>query len=135
MNGAARRQKGAEAEREFLKALGVPERLNRNLEQTRGGGADCVQLPGVALEIKRQEQLRLAQWWEQAQEQATALNAIPVLAYRQNRQPWAIVVPIAWLSGDEMWHETGDTATINIKAFARLLDLSGQIPENCVPNT
>ena len=92
------RTKGASAERELADLLtgwaaqvGVSLELKRNLEQVRGGGHDLVGLEayGMAVEVKRVEQLALGAWWAQAVRQADAIGCIPVLAWRQNRKPWA----------------------------------------------
>jgi hypothetical protein len=109
--GKMQRTKGATGEREVLallsERLGV--KLERNLSQTRNGGADCVQLGRVRLEVKRQERLNISGWWKQAEEQAGyistpngvdiyedgRLNLIPVLAYRQSRKPWTFILDAA----------------------------------------
>lgn len=91
------RAKGASAERELADLLtrwaaevGVTLDLKRNLEQVRGGGHDLVGLEdyGMAVEVKRVEQLSLNAWWQQATRQAEAVGCLPVLAWRQNRKPW-----------------------------------------------
>lgn len=124
ISAKGRKQKGAAAEREFLnllsQALGLAGSLARNLEQTRSGGADCVALPGLAIEIKRQETLRLAEWWKQAIAQAEPHGATPALAYRQSRQPWAVQVPLAWVSSADNL-DPQLTCTISLQAFAALL--------------
>lgn len=89
--------KGASGEREILKWFSanfptLPE-LERNLEQTRNGGADCLSIPGIALEVKRQEQLAISAWWKQTIEQAIRVGRFPVLAYRQNRKKWQFCLP------------------------------------------
>jgi len=93
------RSKGARGERELLYMLaadlGVP--LKRNLSQTRNGGADCLDIPGIALEIKRHERLNIPEWWRQACAQATPDDR-PILAYRQSRRPWTFIVPTDLLS-------------------------------------
>lgn len=90
--GRMQRVKGAAGEREVLKILsekfGV--KLERNLTQTRCGGADCVEMGRLRLEVKRQEKLAIAAWWAQAQEQAG--ENVPVLAYRQSHKPWTFVL-------------------------------------------
>lgn len=98
MNGKGRRSKGANGEREFAKLLSekLGIKLERNLEQTRAGGHDLIGLPGIAIEVKRCEQLAINQWWRQAVEQA-ADGLTPCLAYRQNRKPWMVAVPLNWL--------------------------------------
>ncbi len=87
---AASRNKGAAAERELLKLLGeeLGHVLQRNITQTRGGGADCLEVKGFAIEIKRQERMSRPAWWRQACEQAERVNAEPMLFYRRNREPW-----------------------------------------------
>ena len=92
MSGRRSRNKGAAGEREFLRALGdeLGESLQRNLVQSRDGGADCIQLRGWAIEVKRCEQMRRPTWWRQAQAAAEALGVQPMLAYRRNREPWRI---------------------------------------------
>lgn len=92
------RAKGADGERELAGILerwgaqaGVKLELKRNLEQVRGGGHDLVGLEpyGLAVEVKRVEQLSLNAWWQQACRQARSIQCLPVLAWRQNRKPWA----------------------------------------------
>ena len=87
------RTKGAAAEREVFKilsdALGV--KVERNLIQTREGGADT-SVGDWAIEVKRQETLSIAAWWEQAVEQAKRVNKMPMLIYRRSRQPWKVIV-------------------------------------------
>lgn len=92
-------QKGKRRERECLNMLtellaeaGLKVELHRNLQQCDKGGADCLDLPGVALEIKAQETLQLPSFWRQARSQAEQVEAIPVLAYRQNRRQWIFMV-------------------------------------------
>ena len=88
VKGKGARNKGAQGEREFLKIVtelladrGVTVELRRNYDQTAIGGADCLRLPGVAIEVKRQETLALPSWWRQAIDQAQRCEeAIPVLA-------------------------------------------------------
>lgn len=94
MTGRMSRDKGSRGEREFLAALGAElgEMLTRNLQQTREGGADCVQVKGWAIEVKRHESLSRPAWWRQACEQAERLGVQPMLAYRRNREPWRVWV-------------------------------------------
>ncbi len=99
------RAKGASAEREVFKiisaGLGFP--VERNLEQTRAGGADTT-VGRWAIEVKRQEVTLLNSWWQQAVEQAQRLNksplasghaAVPMLIYRRSRMPWRAIVFVA----------------------------------------
>ena len=95
MGGKSSRNKGQSGERELAKVLGeaLGVDLARNLDQTRDGGFYLLGLPGIALEVKRQEKVNLRPWWEQACGQARG-PAVPVLAYRVNRQPWRFLVPL-----------------------------------------
>ena len=92
--GASQRAKGQRGEREALKLLGdeLGEILQRNITQTREGGADCLQVKGWAIEVKRCERLSRPAWWRQACEQAARVNAEPMLLYRRNREDWT-----AWI--------------------------------------
>lgn len=94
MSGARSRTKGQVAEREFLALMGeeLGVALKRNLLQTRESGCDCVELKGFAIEVKRHERLAIPAWWRQAVRQAEALGVEPVLAFRQSRQPWRILL-------------------------------------------
>jgi hypothetical protein len=110
------RRKGKAGENEFAGLvrdhLGV--RLCRNLDQTRDGGrdllvaadeegpvADALQL--LAIEVKRRQratQHLLERWWAQALQQAEADDLVPCLAYREDRQPWRVVLPMRFVNAD-----------------------------------
>lgn len=93
------RQKGAAGEREaakllmewlrdiYIEANVEPEVIERNLSQSRAGGHDLDGLPWCNIEVKRQEKLQLGDWWRQTLNQTKPGN-IPLLMWRQNRQPW-----------------------------------------------
>lgn len=97
-SGRSRRVKGAQGEREFLsilRELTGNEEIERNLTQTRTGGADiAVPVGGTLLEIKRQERLSLPAWLSQIKEAASKEGAVPVLAFRQNRTQWRVLVEL-----------------------------------------
>lgn len=105
MSGKHSRDKGQRGERELLRwmekrfSLG---RLKRNHQQSDIGGADCIDIPGYAIEVKRQETLEIPAWWEQTKQQALAAEAFPILAYRQNRRKWLFCLP-ASLINKESW--------------------------------
>jgi len=92
--GIMQRRKGATAEREALRLLGdeLGVALQRNIEQTRCGGADCLKVKGFAIEIKRQERLSRPAWWKQACEQARTASAEPMVLYRRSREPWKALI-------------------------------------------
>jgi hypothetical protein len=68
--------------------------LERNLEQSRTGGCDIIGLPWIAIEVKHQETLQLASWWQQTLSQARKNNVIPCLIFKQNRVSWKAVVEL-----------------------------------------
>lgn len=99
MNQKGSRMKGQEGEREFCKVLeklfSFDGKITRNLEQTRQGGADITMFPMLSIEVKRQESLDVSNWWKQAVTQSKEMeNKIPVLAFRQNRRKWRVLMPL-----------------------------------------
>jgi len=104
--GRSSRRRGQVGEREFLKLLqsllsdrGLGLTPQRNYDQTAVGGADCLGIPELAIEVKRQEVLDVPGWWRQAIKQAERLDRIPILAYRQNAtrktgKVWTVLVPV-----------------------------------------
>jgi hypothetical protein len=94
------KQKGDRGERELLQAMQellnavhasrgyqAPQLQRTGYQQSGDGGYDIAGLPWLALEVKRCEDLRLAEWWKQAKQQARP-GQVAVLGYRQNRKPW-----------------------------------------------
>lgn len=106
------RTKGATAEREVADALNtvlnmvriehggkVPAKptVQRNQNQTAVGGCDLINTFHFAIEVKRQEALSINTWWKQCVISAQEISgAVPVLIYRQSKQPWKVILP-AWL--------------------------------------
>lgn len=97
------RTKGAEGEREIIRhlepivrramstmghAVGDKAIVQRNQNQTAVGGCDLTGTFGLAIEIKRQEQLSISTWWAQACKSAELLGERPVLLFRQNQKKW-----------------------------------------------
>ena len=87
---ASQRRKGMVAERELCHLLSdeLGFVVKRNVDQARKGGADCIEIPGYAIECKRQEKLNRNAWWKQALEQADKCGMEPLVFFRQSRQPW-----------------------------------------------
>ncbi|WAR44711.1 putative PDDEXK endonuclease [Methylomonas rapida] len=132
------RAKGASAEREFAGLIhdwaGV--RLIRNLEQTRSGGHDLIVHPDevgsvadsfrlLAIESKRYQTATDAQiqkWWDQAVTQAGQAGLTPVLAYRANRLPWRVVVPILLINPQHRQSfQLNYAATLTIEGFCHVV--------------
>jgi len=128
------RQKGASSEREFASLihdhLGI--KLVRVLDQSRGGGFDLAPAPnqegpvvdavrGLAIECKRYGNITphlMARFWAQAVRQAEAAGLIPALAWRADRQPWKVTIPLAWLAGMGESREIEYTVTLSVEGFA-----------------
>jgi len=92
----SQRNKGNAGERELFKLLSAELgfMVNRNLSQTRGGGADCIEIKGWAVECKRQEKLALSSWWQQTLDQCKE-NENPILFFRQSRYPWSAMIRLS----------------------------------------
>jgi len=93
---AMQRSKGARGERELFGLLSdlLGTCVRRNVDQARKGGADGLDVPGWAIEVKRHESGFRSEWWAQAINQARQAGRRPALAYRASRQPWRVRV---WL--------------------------------------
>lgn len=105
------RAKGQNGEREIVSALEpivqrllkeggypVPDKpvVQRNQNQSAVGGCDLTGTYGMAIEIKRQEQLSVNTWWAQCVAAAKTNSEHPVLLYRQNGKKWKCVT-LVWL--------------------------------------
>lgn len=109
--GKSQRTKGAQGEREvihllepvvaaaiedaeqFLNAALPRDRLGlvRNTWQSAVGGSDIGNLPGLSIEVKRQEQACPNVWWKQAVDQASLPGGgKPILIWRRNREAWKV---------------------------------------------
>lgn len=88
---AMQRRKGQSGEREFFGLLSehLGFVVRRNVDQARRGGADGIEVPGWAIEVKRHESGFREAWWVQALHQST-VSRRPALAYRASRQPWRV---------------------------------------------
>lgn len=92
MSGRSSRTKGAVAEREWATKLGEYG-FNATRNRIGAKGDDIIHnIPGYSFEVKRQERLNIPAWIKQAVAQALVGNRIPVLAFRQSREPWRVVV-------------------------------------------
>ena len=128
------RMKGASSEREFAGLirdnLGV--KLVRVLDQSRGGGFDLAPAPnqegpvvdalrGMAIECKRYGAITphlMTRFWAQAVKQAEAAGLVPALAWRADRQPWRVTVPLSWLAGMGESREIEYAVTLSVEGFA-----------------
>lgn len=114
---AMSRNKGKTGEREVatlvcdLLGLDVRRRVRQH-----DGDSDLEGVPGWSVEVKRYAGAArgdIARWWAQAVEQAQRAGLLPVLFYRQDRDQWRAVWPLAahlGLQAADMW--TGYAWTI-----------------------
>ena len=94
---ASQRTKGASGERELVRLLRDQlgdDTITRNLDQVRDGGGDIL-LQEWVIEVKRCRRASFGTWWRQAVAQAG--DRQPALAYRLDRQPWRVRIPLAAL--------------------------------------
>ena len=91
------RTKGASGERELIREIEewTGLRLERNLAQSFAGGHDLIGLDDWAIECKRYKSISEADkrsFWEQAVRQAKRVDKMPAVAFRQDRQPWRVLI-------------------------------------------
>jgi len=95
------RAKGKNGELQLFKKLSLDLGfiVERNLDQTRGGGADTISIPGWRIEVKRVEKDAYMQWWQQTIDQCGD-GEKPMLFYRANRQPWKAMLRVFDINPD-----------------------------------
>lgn len=121
--GASQRNKGKAAEVEVYHWLndivstmvGHGKWFQRNQNQTASSGSDLSNPFRLSIEIKRHETLSINSWWAQCTRSASAEFGVPVLLYRQSRQPWRAVVEMTDCYGDSY------TVTMSADNFERWL--------------
>lgn len=90
----SQRTKGANGEREVCNIIVMTMGLGvqRNLSQSRDGGAD-VKLPPYSLEIKRRKRIgNIYDWMEQA-ENGCADDEKPAVVFRADGKKWLVCIP------------------------------------------
>lgn len=103
--GRPSRDKGKRGERELASALREAGYDCRRGVQYHGGpdSPDVVGLPGIHIECKRTERLRLYDALAQATADAGS-DKLPVVMHRQNNAGWVVVQPLEdWLSLYREW--------------------------------
>lgn len=136
----SQRRKGSQGELELCSEirdlLGV--RLVRNLDQVRQGGFDLVLADPeaesgtvaavfnrLAIEVKRHAvatPATIADWWSQAAAQAATLGLLPVLAYRADRRPWRVRLPLHALhSALPRGDGPDDTVEVGVSGFCAIV--------------
>ena len=94
--GAKSQRKGRAAELELsriLQGYGYPVEAGR--AQSYGEVPDLSGLPGVHIECKRAEALRLSEWMEQSERDAARFwDGAPAVFFRRSRSPWCVVMKL-----------------------------------------
>jgi Holliday junction resolvase len=98
MSGTASQRKGRRAELELvsvLKGYGC-ESVQPGEAVSYGTVPDIVGLPGAHIECKRCEQLRLAEWTEQAERDALRFrDGLPAVFHRKSWEPWRVTMRLS----------------------------------------
>ena len=96
-SGKASQRKGADGERELaaiLREYGYI--VERGGSMSFGEVPDLVGLPGVHVEAKRREQVRLSEWMKQAEADSKRFrDGMPVVFHRRSREPWRVTMNLA----------------------------------------
>ena len=98
--GAKSARKGANGERELAAILrGHGYDIQRGGSLSFGEVPDLTGLPGIHIECKRAETLRLSEWMEQARRDAERFgDGAPAVFFRRSRSPWCVVMELPdWL--------------------------------------
>lgn len=125
--GAMSRNKGKDGERELAAILRdeLGADITRNLVQARDGGCDLIGVDGWAVECKRVHEATeayLRAWWVQTEMQASAAGTRPVLAFREDRGTWQVVVRLCDIAPDiPAWAGMAWTARIGLQAWCALV--------------
>lgn len=92
--GSPSQRKGANGERELaalLREYGYD--VQRGGSLTFGNAPDLSGLPGIHIEVKRCEQLRLTDWMAQAERDAQRFHdGLPAIFHRRNQSPWLVTM-------------------------------------------
>ena len=73
-------------------------RTRLEIAAMRRGAASVVGLPGIHIECKRTESLRLYEALEQAERDAGASGDLPAVFHRKNGKPWTVIMELGnWL--------------------------------------
>lgn len=85
------RNKGANAEREVVRILNEHGFAARR-GQVFNHEPDIVSDLPFHFEVKRQETLKINDWWKQAE--SAAVNRTPLVIFRRNNEQWKVVISL-----------------------------------------
>ena len=101
MAGKASQRKGRRGELELSRLLqGYGYDVQPGRAQSYGKEPDISGLPGVHIEAKRCEQVRLSEWMAQAERDANRFqDGAPAVFHRRSRAGWLVTMRLAdWLA-------------------------------------
>lgn len=120
--GRSNRNRGAAAEREFVRwlrdELGIV--TERNLKQYQQAQHGDVLFGDWCVEVKYHARLNVRDWWKQAVVSAKACNKRPALAYKVKNKGFRYVVPHSWC-GLEWRYEYEFTMDVGPALFALIV--------------
>ena len=99
--GAKSQRKGRAAELELSRILqGYGYDVEPGRALSYGEVPDLSGLPGVHIECKRAETLRLSEWMAQAERDAQRFgDGLPTVFFRRSRSPWCVVMKLEdWMA-------------------------------------
>lgn len=96
-SGKTSQRKDADGERELaaiLREYGYT--IERGGSLSFGVVPDLAGLPGIHIECKRCEQVRLSEWMEQAERDSRHFkDGLPAVFHRRSREPWRVTMNLA----------------------------------------
>lgn len=106
MSGKKSRDKGKAGERELariLRDLGYDDCKRGQQYCGANGDADVIGLPGIHIESKRTEALRLYDALSQSKSDAKE-GEMPVVMHRKSRHEWVVIQPLSdWIELYKEW--------------------------------
>ncbi len=94
-----RKGRGGELElAKILQAAGLPAEAAPPLNY--GSQPDLTGLPGIHVEVKRHEQLRIPEWMAQAEQDADKFrDGLPAVFHRRNGEQWRVTMNLKdWIT-------------------------------------
>ncbi len=109
--GTKSQRKGRAAELELARVLqgyGYPVEAGR--AQSYGEVPDLSGLPGIHIECKRAEALRLSEWMAQARRDAARFGGLPAVFHRRSRESWRVTMELPeWMQLYRSYQPPGDS--------------------------
>lgn len=95
--GKSSQRKGADGERELAAVLReYGYEIKRGGSWSFGEAPDLAGLPGIHIECKRCEQVRLSEWMMQAERDSLHFrDGAPAVFHRRSREPWRVTMNLA----------------------------------------